>query len=111
MFRRNIILFFEELRNFILDFNLVKSKNKLINKICVQICRLNSDSVISWATAFPLFIWAADFMLNNIFNYLIEDIEPERVQAWPSEIQRILRVFEIEESLKRSYKYYKFLKN
>jgi hypothetical protein len=37
-------------------------------------------------------------MQNHIFEYLVEEVEPDERQPWPSKIREILHVFKAEES-------------
>lgn len=43
------------------------------------------------------------------FDYLVDNIEPEEVQAWPIKVGEILRAFAVEEPLQRSNSYSAFL--
>jgi hypothetical protein len=49
-------------------------------------------------------------MSNNTFDYVVEHIEPEDTQVWPSEIHDILSALGAEDSLRGSYEYHEFLK-
>lgn len=49
-------------------------------------------------------------MPDHAFDYLIENVEPEEVPAWPTKIGEILRAFAAEELLQRSNSYSEFLK-
>ena len=50
-------------------------------------------------------------MASDVFTCLLEDIEPELVQAWPPVIRDTLNLLmEDEETLKRSLKYKELLK-
>lgn len=49
-------------------------------------------------------------MPSDVFDYLMDDIEPEVIQTWPAVIQDTLhRLKEDEESLHRSPEYSEFL--
>lgn len=48
-------------------------------------------------------------MQSHIFDHLIEEMEPEEAQVWPSKIGEILYVFRVEESFAQSQEYHKFL--
>lgn len=43
------------------------------------------------------------------FDYLVDNIEPEEVQAWSIKVGEILRAFVVEEPLRRSNSYSVFL--
>jgi hypothetical protein len=109
MFRKNIKLIFEGPKDSALDPGWITSRNKQTRTRCELIRELNPDGVISWGAALAPSIWTASCMQNHIFDYLIEEIEPEEVQMWPPKIGEILHVFEVEESFAQSQEYHKFL--
>jgi hypothetical protein len=72
---------------------------------------LSPDGVISWALAFAPTLWGGGSMSVDVFNCLLDDIEPELAQIWPPVIRDTLYLLmEDEESLKESFEYQKFLK-
>lgn len=48
-------------------------------------------------------------MPDHAFDYLVENVEPEEVQAWPMKVRETLRAFAAEEPLRRSNSYSAFL--
>lgn len=108
-FRRNITLFFDGPKDSPIDSSSVKSRNKLTRTRCEWIRCLSPHGIISWAAAFPPTVWTGGFMPDHAFDYLIENVEPEEVQAWPMKIGEILRAFAAEEPLRRTNSYNAFL--
>jgi hypothetical protein len=49
-------------------------------------------------------------MSGSLCDYLLEHIDPDEAQVWPSEIHNILDQLGAEEPLPGSYKYEEFLK-
>lgn len=49
-------------------------------------------------------------MGKEVFDHLLKNAEPEKVQAWPAEVSEMLRGLATEEPLQESYKYREFLK-
>jgi hypothetical protein len=108
-FRKSIALIFEGPKDSALDPGWIKSKNKQTRMRCEAIRELNPDGVISWAAGLAPSVWTASCMQNHIFDYLIEEMEPEEAQVWPPKIGEILHVFRVEESFAQSQEYHKFL--
>ena len=109
-FRRNIILTFEGPKNSTFDSRGIKSRKESTRKRCEQIRGLNYDGVVSWALAYPPTQWAAGFMAADIFNSLIETIEPEEEEEWPLEVRDMLRALGAEPPLQESTNYHQFLR-
>jgi hypothetical protein len=101
-FRKNIALIFEGLKDSALDPAWITSRNKQTRTRCELIRELNPDGLISLAAAFAPSVWTAGCMQNHIFDYLIEEIEPDEVQVWPPKIGEILHIFQVEESFAQS---------
>ena len=108
-FRRNIMLFFDGPKDSPIDSPSVKSRNKLTRTRCEWIRCLSPHGIISWAAAFPPTVWTGGLMPDHAFDYLVENVEPEEVQAWPIKVGEILRAFAAEEPLRRSNSYSAFL--
>ena len=104
------MLFFNDFKDSSIDLLSVKLRNKFICIRCEWICCLNPHEIIFWAAAFPPTVWTGGFMPDHAFNYVIENIEPEKVQAWLMEISEILCVFTVKEPLQQSNSYSVFLK-
>lgn len=111
IFRRNIITIFEGPKDSKFDSEDQKFRKESTRKRCESIRRLSPDGVISWAMAFPPTVWAGGSMASDVFTCLLDDMEPELVQAWPKVIRDTLDLLmEDEESLKLSLEYGEFLK-
>jgi hypothetical protein len=111
VFRRNIITIFEGPRDSRFDSEDVKFRKESTRKRCELIRGLSLDAVISWALAFAPTLWAGGSMASDVFNCLLDDIEPELVQRWPPVIRDTLHMLrEDEESLQKSPEYGEFLK-
>lgn len=54
-------------------------------------------------------VWAGGNMHNHVFNYLIENMEPEAQHPWPAKVKEVLRIFGNEEPLSRCEEYQMFL--
>ena len=108
-FRRNFVQFFDGPKDSPIDSSATRSRNKLTRARCELIRCLSPHAIISWAAAFPSSIWAAGFMPDHAFDYLIENVEPEEIPAWPTKIGETLHAFAAEEPLQRSNSYMEFL--
>ena len=71
---------------------------------------LSPDGLISWAVAFMPTILIANEISQSQYDYLLENIEPDKAQVWPSEIHNMLDQLGAEEPLQGSHKYQQFLK-
>jgi hypothetical protein len=110
VFRRNIVTIFLGPKDSTFDSEDTKFKKKSTRRRCVTIRGLSPDEVISWAIAYAPILWAEDSMPSNVFDCLVDDIEPEVVQTWPAVIQDTLhKLKKDEESLHRSPEYSEFL--
>jgi hypothetical protein len=72
----------------------------LTQERCERIRDLGPDGVVSWASTFAPSVWTANLMSKDTFDYLVEFIDPEDAQTWPTEIERVLRTLGDEEPLK-----------
>jgi hypothetical protein len=111
IFRRNIATIFEGPKDSKFDSDDVKFRKESTRKRCKLIRRLSPDGVISWALSFAPTLWAGGSMAEDVFTCLLDDIEPELVQTWPSVIRETLHLLmEDEESLRQCPEYDGFLK-
>ena len=108
-FKRNLLLVFEGPRDSALDSKSVTSRNKQTRTRCTRIRCLSPSGIITWAAAFPPTLWAAGFMKDLAFDYLVEDMESDQTQAWPVKLREVLHAFGAEEPLKGSSKYLEFI--
>lgn len=112
IFRRNIVLIFEGPKDSSFDSTEIKSRKASTRKRCGTIRGLSADGVISWAIAYAPTLWAGGSMGLDVFDCLIDDIEPETVHTWPPMIQETLHQLKAdEESLQKSPEYGEFLKS
>jgi hypothetical protein len=110
VFGRNIVLFFEGPKDSVVDSETTKARKQLTRGRCQRICSLSPDGLISWAAAFIPTTWIANQMSGGLCDYLLEHIEPDEAQIWPSEIHNILDNLGAGEPLRGSCKYQEFLK-
>jgi len=108
-FRRNLTLFFQGPMESALNSSAVRSRNKQTRKRCERICCLSPSGVISWAAAFPPTDWTAGFMNDQAFDYLVDEIEPTEVCAWPAKVFEMLHTFGAEGTLQGSSNYRQFI--
>lgn len=76
---------------------------------CERIRTLSPDRMIAWAVALKPTSWTANLMSKDTFDYIIEHMELEGIQAWPSQIYEILSGLATEEPLKGCQAYHTFL--
>jgi hypothetical protein len=111
LFAKNITLFFRGQSDSIVDSAAVKARKQVTRDRCERICTLNPDGLISWAVALKPSAWEGNYMSRDLFDYVLDHIEPENSRVWPSEIYKILSGLGAEESLKDSQEYHAFLKS
>lgn len=90
VFRRNIKLIFQGPPGSEFDSKDTKWRKEVIQKRCERIQQLSVDGVISWAMSHPPSTWGPCFMPNDIFDCLIDDIEPRDRKNWPEVIRNTL---------------------
>lgn len=111
VFRRSIVTIFEGPKDSKFDSEDVRFRKESTRKRCELIRGLSPDGVVSWAVAYAPTLWAGGSMAEDIFTCLLDDIEPEVVQLWPSVIRDTLHMLmEEEEFLQKSPEYGEFLK-
>ena len=96
------MLIFKDLKDSALNPGWIMLRNKQIYIRYELIQELNPNRLIFWAAAFIPFIWTAGCMQNHIFNYLIKELEPDKVQVWPLKIKEILYIFRVKKSFIQS---------
>ena len=79
VFRRNIIIIFEGLKDSKFDSEDIKFRKEFTYKRCELIWGLSPNVVILWVIAFVPTVWARGLMALNVFIYLFDDIEPKLV--------------------------------
>ena len=106
VFRRNIIMIFLGPKNSTFDSEDAKFRKESTRRRCDIIRGLSSDGIISWAIAYAPTLWAGGSMSSDVFDCLVDDIEPELVQPWPTVIKETLhKLKEDEETLQKSLEY------
>lgn len=110
IFTRNLALMFDGPKDSQFDSAQTKTKKALTRARCEQIRGRSLDLLILWAIAFRPSLWtAAGGMSNAIFDYLIAELESEKVHTWPSQIHDVLRGLGTEEPLRECDKYHEFV--
>jgi hypothetical protein len=110
IFAKSINLFFKGQSDSIVDSNAIKKRKQVTRDRCERICSLSPDGLISWAVAFANTTWEANMMSKDIFEYVLDHIEPDDCRVWPPDVYKILSGLGAEEPLKDSQKYHAFLK-
>jgi hypothetical protein len=111
VFRRNIVTIFEGPKNSKFDSEETKLRKASTLQRCEQIRQLSPSGVVSWAISFAPTVWAAGSMPTDIFNCLLDDIEPDCRPSWPSIVRETLYILqEDEKALQHSAAYQEFLK-
>jgi len=83
VFRRNIKLIYQGPRQSEFDSKDTTSRKGVIQKRCHKIQQLSPDGIVSWAIAYPPSTWGPCFMSNDMFDCLVEDIDPRDRKEWP----------------------------
>jgi hypothetical protein len=110
VFRRNIAMIFTGPKDSEFDSNDVKSRKAVTRQRCERIRKLNPDGVVAWAASYTPTSWAAGCMGKDIFDCLIDDIEPDSAQSWPPVIQETVQKLRTEEeTLQSSVEYGEFI--
>ena len=109
VFRRNILTIFQGPKNSNFDSEDTKFRKESTGRRCVTLRGLSPDGVISWALAYAPTVWAGGSMPSDLFDCLVDDIEPELVQTWPAVITDTLyKLRKDEEHLQGSPEYDRF---
>jgi hypothetical protein len=84
VFRRNIALIFAGPKVSEFDSGEVKTRKLATRQRCERIRKLSPDGVVAWAISYTPTTWAAGSMAKDIFECLIDHIEPDGVLNWPA---------------------------
>jgi len=109
VFRRNIVMIFAGPKTSNFDSDDVRSRKAATRLRCERIQKLNPDGIVVWAASYTPTLWAAGCMGKDIFECLIDDIEPMWTQSWPAVIQETLEKLGTDEALQNSLKYGEFI--
>ncbi|KPA35837.1 hypothetical protein FLAG1_11437, partial [Fusarium langsethiae] len=90
VFRKNLTTIFDGPAKYQHDSNGMKSKKVATEKRCERLQQLSADGIVSWSIAYPSCSWAGGAM-SNIFDCLLEDIEPNDALDWPPEMSEVLK--------------------
>ncbi|KAL6229868.1 hypothetical protein BDW75DRAFT_234864 [Aspergillus navahoensis] len=111
VFRRNIVTIFEGPKISKFDSEEIKARKVSTLHRCEQIRQLSPSGVVSWAISYAPSLWAAGEMPTDIFNCLLDDIEPDSRPPWPSIVGQTLHTLqEDDEALQKSSAYQAFLR-
>jgi len=102
VFRRNIIMIYAGPKDSEFDSDDVRSRKATTRLRCERIQKLSPDGVVVWAASYTPTSWAAGCMGKDIFDCLVDDIEPESAKSWPPVIQETLQKLQTDESLQNS---------
>ncbi|KAI3326641.1 hypothetical protein HD806DRAFT_412424 [Xylariaceae sp. AK1471] len=109
VFGRNIITIFTGPKDSVLDSEEMKSRKAATRVRCDRIRKLSADGIVAWAASYRPTAWAAGTMGKDIFDCLIDDIEPKLAQSWPLVVHQILEKLRNDESLQQSVEYGQFI--
>lgn len=90
VFRRNIKLIYLGPTQSEFDSKDTTWRRGVIQRRCFRIQQLSPDGIVSWAIAYPPTTWGPCFMPNDIFDCLVEDIEPRDRKKWPETVSETL---------------------
>ena len=105
VFRRNVVLIFGGPKHSGFDSKEVRSRKTVTQRRCERIRKLSPDGIVAWAISYTPTSWAAGSMGNDVFDCLIDDIEPNDIQAWPTAIRETLQRLRAHEDLQGSSEY------
>ncbi|KKZ64672.1 hypothetical protein EMCG_01360 [[Emmonsia] crescens] len=105
IFRRNIVVIYEGPKISTFDSEDARFRKESTQKRCDVIRSLSPDGVISWAIAYAPTLWAGGAIASDVFNCLIDDIEPDVVQTWPLVIRETLHKLKEEETHLQNHQY------
>jgi hypothetical protein len=109
VFRRNIAMIFTGPKDSEFDSSDTRARKAVTRQRCERIRKLSPDGVVAWAASYTPTSWAAGCMGKDIFECLIEDIEPDLAQGWPAVIQETVQKLRVEDgSLQSSVEYGEF---
>lgn len=109
VFGRNIVTIFAGPKEAALDSDDMKWRKSATRARGERIRRLSSDGIIAWAVSYKPTLWAAGSMAKDMFDCLIDDIEPASPQNWPAVILETLRKLRNDDSLKNLPEYSNFV--
>jgi hypothetical protein len=107
-FLRNIILIFNGPKHDAVDSPATVKKKRATQNRCEKIRRLSPDGILSWAISYEPSIWVGGSMANNMFDCLLEDIDPKSNQLWPASVREELQGLQSYDTLQNSSTYNSF---
>ena len=107
-FLRNIQLIFNGPKHDALDSKVTVQKKKSTQKKCQKIRELSTDGILSWAISYEPSLWTGGVLTNNMFDCLLEDIDPKSTLPWPTSIREELQGLLSHDALENSSTYNSF---
>jgi hypothetical protein len=90
-FKRNIILIFDGPKQSALDSQEMTSRKAQTKRRCERIRKLSADGILAWALSYTATEWGAGAMRNDVFDCLLEEIDPRNVEKWPASVCELLQ--------------------
>jgi hypothetical protein len=110
-FRRNIAMIFTGPKDSEFDSNDVKSRKAVTRQRCERIRKLNPDGLVAWAASYTPTSWAGGSLGKDIFDCLIDEIEPDSALNWPTVIQETVQKLQREDkTLQSSIEFGEFIR-
>jgi hypothetical protein len=97
VFRRNIALIFKGPRMLQSDSTERKNRKNITLQRCLQLRSLHPDGVLYWSISYPASSWGGGEMAGDVFNNLIETIEPSDRKIWHPKVLEVLLTIKDEE--------------
>lgn len=110
-FVRNMQLLFVPPKESKLDSPAVKKRKRLTRDRSERIRGLKPDAIIVWAAAFAPSVWDSNVLSRSTFDYVLEFLESDKPQRWPTFIFDVLRTLGAEEPLQNSDDFRAFLES
>lgn len=109
-FRRNMAIIFKGPKDSEFDSSDVKSRKAITRQRCEIIRNLSPDGIVTWAASFTPSTWSGGYLGKDIFEYLVDEIEPDSAPTWPAAIRTTVQKLQDEdEKLQSSVEYGKFV--
>ena len=109
-FRKNILTLYNDLEISVFDSNRTKVRKASTRQRIETVKELNCDGIISWAVAFVPSSWTAGRFSDDMFESLVDRIEPEHDLVWPNTVSETLNLLlKDNKGLQSSPKYHELL--
>jgi hypothetical protein len=110
-FVRNMQMLFVPPNESKLDSPAVKTRKRLTRERSERIRDLKPDAIIVWAAAFAPSVWDSNVLPRSTFDYVLEFLESDKPQRWPTVIFDVLNTLGAEEPLQNSEDFRAFLES